>query len=38
MTCVDAVLVPLREGEKQQLPDSGCVSALAAVALCPAAV
>lgn len=34
---VDAVLVTLREWEKQQLLDSGCIPAFAEMALCPAA-
>lgn len=37
VACIDAVLVPLREGEKQHLLDSGRVPALVAMALCPAA-
>lgn len=37
VACVDMVLVSLREWEKQKLLDSGCVPALAEMALCPAA-
>lgn len=36
VACVDVVLVPLREWEKQQLLDSGCIPTLAKKALCPA--
>lgn len=37
VACVDVVLVPLREWEKQKLLDSGCAPALSEMALCPAA-
>lgn len=37
MACVDVVLVPLREWEKQQFLDSGWFPALAEMALCSAA-
>lgn len=37
VACADVVLATLREWEKQQLLDSGCIPALAEMALCTAA-